>query len=356
MYANVISPVLAAAILALASGAPAYGQAPQLNAQQAANMDKLVKAAQAEKSVMVYTTSAYEIFGSTFRAFEAKYGMKVDYFVATGSSLITRFTAEASNKTIQNDILSGSETTAQAEHPEYFQKLNDENFPGWGQLPDIVKLAPNQIGVSFSAASFAVLWNTSKMNDSNRPRTWEDLADPKWRDARWKNQILLSDPRATAAYRAGLNTAAKVYPGLLEKMAAIEPRLVESGVPASQQLAAGTGTFAYVAYVSQALPVIEKGAPVSGAAIQKPEIARRVWMSAVNGPHANAGRLFMHFIALEDEGMQAYCKTNKTNQSPLDRGGQRFGCAPLATDAVFLPEDLISEADSKVVVKAFKLD
>lgn len=336
----------AAAILSLLSGG-VYAQT--VNAEDAAKLDRLVKAAQAEKTIMSYGTTPLEQIGPTFKAFEQKYGLTVQSYVVTGTTLTSRFASEAAAKAMQADTLSTSDIGLQVSHPEYFQKLTDDNFPGYAQLPAAAKLA-GDVSISYSVASFAVMWNTNKLSETARPHTWQDLVDPKW-----KGQSLLADPRSTLAYKAALGAAERLYPGFLAKVVANQPRSVEAGNPAAQQLAAGTGSFAYVGYEVQAAILREKGAPVNAAVIQAPELSRRVWLSAAAGPHPNAARLFVHFMASYD-GLRAYCSVDKANKSIIDPSGKNTGCTPLAADVQFLPPDLISDKEAADVVTALHLE
>lgn len=316
---------------------------------QTASLDALVKAAQAEKIVSPYGSTPIEQVGAAYKGFEAKYGIEVRHFVASSSPLVTRFQAEAAAKSIQADFLSTSDTTMQVEHPEWFQKLTPENFPGYAEVPTEAKL-PSGFGVSHAVAAFSMTYNTGKMNETSRPKTWQDLGDPKW-----KGQTILIDPRASATYRSAFNAISKLYPDLLLKMAATQPRLAESGVPGAQLLAAGTGTFAFITYESNSEALIAKGAPIRPAALQGPEFGRRQWIGVVAGPHPNAGRLLAHYM-ISIDGLKNYCAANKSNKTIIDRDGKQTGCSPLSADAQFLTEEPVSQADSARVNKALGLE
>ena len=59
--------------------------APPVAAEEGPQLQELIRAAKAEGSVMVYHTSPMPIIGSTFRAFEQKYGIRVNNYHATGT-------------------------------------------------------------------------------------------------------------------------------------------------------------------------------------------------------------------------------------------------------------------------------
>ena len=340
-----VAAISSAVFSALAIAVPAQAQTPD-----AEKLNQLIKAAQAEKSVMIYGTSPIEQIGPVFKAFEAKYGITLENFRASGSPLITRLANEAATGIMHADVLMGSEIQLQVEHPEYFQKLGAANFPDWSKIPETAKLPPGNLSISYIASVYALFYNTNKTNDAARPKTWEDLPDPKW-----KGQTVLIDPRASAAYRTTFSIIRKQHPGLLQRLAANEPRLTDAGPSAAQQLAAGTGTIAYPGALSNAEVLMEKGAPIMATPLGGPQLSRRNWVSAVAGPHPKAALLFTHYMLLGD-GLTIYCKTNSTQSSIMDANGKDHGCVPLATDAQFLPEEPISKEESAIVLKELKLE
>jgi iron(III) transport system substrate-binding protein len=322
-----------------------------IDAQAAWSLDEgaLIAAAKAEGSVMVYHTSPLPIIGSSFRAFENKYGIKVLNYHTTGNPLTVRFSSEAAAGRTVADVFYASDTTTFSSFPDLFQTLTSANFPDYARLPDVARLDSN-LAVSPSQTSFAMFYNARRLQQAEVPRTWLDLAD-----ARWKGAAMLVDPRSSATYRAAFNAIRKVHPALLSKINALSPRLVESGTPAVQQLAAGTARFAFMGYPSHAAPLMAKGAPVQWATIEGPELTRGVWVGAAKGPHPNAARLFISFFT-SDEGLRLYCKASDGSKSALDRAGTRTGCEPLAQDVLFLPDTPLSKDEDAAVLRELGLN
>jgi ABC-type Fe3+ transport system substrate-binding protein len=140
----------------------------------------------------------------------------------------------------------------------------------------------------------------------------------------------------------------------LPRIVANDPRLVETPTPAAQQLAAGTGSIAFLNYPSHAIPLMEKGAPIKWATIEGPEIARSAWMGATKGPHPNAGVLFVNFL-LSDEALSLYCKRADGAKTIMDPDGKRTGCTPIAGNTLFLPDTPLAKADGDDVIRQLKL-
>jgi iron(III) transport system substrate-binding protein len=330
----------------LIAGVIVLANAPAAMAQN--ELQALIAAAKSEGSLMVYHTSPLPIIGPVFRAFEQAYGIKVLNYHATGNPLTVRFSSEASAGKALADVFYASDTTTFSKFPDLFQQLTPQNFPGYARLPEVARL-DSGLAITPSQTSFAMFYNTKRLSQAEAPRTWLDLADPKW-----KGSAMMVDPRSSATYRAAFNTLRKVHPELLPMIRALGPRLVESGTPAVQQLAAGTARYAFMGYPSHATPLMAKGAPVRWVTIEGPELTRGVWVGAAQGPHPNAARLFVHFFA-SDAALRLYCKTSEGSKTALDREGTRTGCEPLAADVLFLPDTPLSREDGLTVLRELGL-
>ncbi len=315
---------------------------------QAQSIDLLVAAAKAEGSVMIYHTSAVRTFKPVFTAFAQKYGITVRNFYATGTPLSVRFASEVASGTMHADVFYSSDTSIFKDYPKNFQPLNEATLPNYKSLPENLRLSSG-LAVSSVQLSYTMFYNTKRVTEADRPRTWQDLADPKW-----KGRTLMIEPRSSVSFRAPYNIIRKIHPGILGKLADNMPRIVESGTSTVQQLAAGTGAIGYAGYPVHAEPLIAKGAPVRWATIEGPTIARRTWIGAVRGPNPNAARLLVHFLT-SMEGLTAYCAAGDGSMAALDPHGKVTGCRPLSSDAHFLSEEPMSEAESAETLRQLGL-
>ncbi len=322
---------------------------PPAHAQTAdARLDTLVAAAKAEGSVMIYHTSAVRTFRPVFTAFGKKYGITVRNFYATGTPLSVRFASEVASGIMQADVFYSSDTSIFQDYPKNFQSLNPDTLPDYAELPDNLRLA-NGLAVSSVQLAYTMFYNTKRVPEAERPRTWQDLADPKW-----KGRTLMIEPRSSVSFRAPYNVIRTIHSGILSQLAGNEPRISESGTSAVQQLAAGTGAVAYAGYPVHAEPLIAKGAPVRWAIIEGPAIARRTWIGAVRGPNPNAARLLVHFLT-SLEGLTAYCSTGDGSMAALDPSGAKTGCQPLSADLRFLSNEPMSDTDSAETLRQLRL-
>ena len=343
-FSRIAAAAAISAFVLLSPFAPALAQAMGGEAPEAT-----IAAAKAEGVLMIYHTAPITNYKVVFDAFQKKYGVRVENFHGTGAPLATRFASEVEANQMQADVLSLSESPLFTKYADKFQKLSAANIPNYTRVADAARLEGG-VAVSPTQASFVFSYNTRRVAEADVPRTWQDLVNP-----RWKGETLLVDPRSSATYRLAFDVLNKRYPDLLAKMAANNPHLTDSGTPAVQQLAAGTGSIAYIHYGSHADPLMAKGAPIKWVTIEKPELTRSVWLGATNGKHPNAARLFVNFM-LTDEALSAYCKVATDVKSTIDPDGKRTGCAPFSSDVVFLPDDVVSKDDAAAITKALKLD
>jgi iron(III) transport system substrate-binding protein len=335
----------AVTLLAILAGVqPSSGQSSAPDAR----LEALVKAAKAEGTVMIYHTSAVATFKPVFNAFAEKYGITVRNYYATGTPLSVRFASEVAAGSIQADVFYTSDTSIFSTYAASFQKFSAESLPNYATLPDNLKLE-NGLAVSSVQLAYSMFYNTNKVSQSERPRTWQDLADPKW-----KGKTLMIEPRSSVSFRAPYNVIRTIHSDILAKLANNAPRISESGTSAVQQLAAGTGFVAYAGYPVHAEPLIAKGAPVRWVTVEGPVIARRTWIGAVRGPHPNAARLLVNFLT-SIEGLKAYCGTGDGSMALLDPSGAKTGCEPLSADAQFLSDVPMSDEDSATTLRQLGL-
>jgi iron(III) transport system substrate-binding protein len=333
-----------AGVLLLTAAGRTIAQADDMDAR----LQALVAAAKAEGSVMIYHTSAVRTIRPVYDAFAAKYGIAVRNFYATGTPLSVRFASEAAAGTVRADVFYTSDTTIFEDYAKNFQRLDAKNLPNYEALPDRLKLSSG-LAVSSVQLSYSMFYNTKRLSNDARPRTWKDLADPKW-----KGKTLLIEPRSSVSFRAPYNVIRTLHPGILSRIADNAPRISESGTSAVQQLAAGTGEIAFAGYPVHAEPLIRKGAPVRWATIEEPAIARRTWIGAVRGPHPNAARLLIHYLT-SIEGLKVYCTSGDGSMAALDPSGAQTGCHPLAADAHFLSDVPMSDEDSAETLRQLRL-
>jgi iron(III) transport system substrate-binding protein len=175
----------AAAILAMATGLLAAGAARA----ETGGMAALVAAAKQEGSVSFYTS----FLGAQFhldiiRAFERKYGIKVQLLDVRASELRERVrTEQASGRFLGDVIQNGAATLVRQEREGVLQPHG--GIAATGTL--LPAHAATDIRVPSYILGYGILVNAGQVSPEEEPKSWLDLADPKW-----KGKIISDDMRA----------------------------------------------------------------------------------------------------------------------------------------------------------------
>ena len=286
--------------LAACSSSPTPASTPSASSSssaQSAALTKLIAAAKAEGSVNWY--SAIPIASSEYAAqqFQNEYGIHVNLLSLSGGPLVQRFASEAQAGDFNADVLVSTDLDPQA---------TSTFIPnGWlttirkAGIPEIdSKTFPSAyIGTNTATISYipwVIAYNTNLVSKQDAPKTFADLANPKW-----KGKILTSDPSASVAYVQFWDRIQKVYgTKTLKGIGANDPKFEASAAAAAQDLAAGEGEVNAPTSVPAIQAVISAGAPVAYIAAPHTTGAQmEIGMIPSNkAPHPNAARLFANWL------------------------------------------------------------
>jgi iron(III) transport system substrate-binding protein len=255
---------------------------------------QVVAAAKREGRVTLYSASVgTQEHVAIARAFEARYGVTVDILEARASEIRERNRVEAaSGRRIADVMWNGSTSTGIEEAAGMLTAI--------GPLPRQNALLPqfdsDSLSIKLALTVYGLLINTSLVSDAAAPKSWRDLADP-----RWKGKILTDDMRALGG---GAVFFFVTYEHLGREFHEALARQFSRALPENQRRVA-RGEFAiYLPMVlSESLRL--KGLPVR--AIVPEEGAPYVLfnLSLMKGaPHPNAARLLInHFMEPESRAV-----------------------------------------------------
>ena len=137
--------------------------------------DQLVKDAKAEGELSLYTSMTSDVADAVTKAFTDEFGVKVNLYRAASETVLQRILQEASANYAGDDVVEtnalemaalGKEKLISPYTGERRDMVGDE-----GQFDDWTATRFNL---------FAPSWNTTKVAAGDQPKSWEDLADPKW--------------------------------------------------------------------------------------------------------------------------------------------------------------------------------
>jgi iron(III) transport system substrate-binding protein len=300
LLVSLLTLALAACGSGSSSDTPAASDS-ELASLQTMPMDQLYEQAKSEGAVTVYGGGS--IIPELAPIFEKKYpGIKVDNVDSTADDLVTRAVSEARGGRVLGDVWqSPMDTAVQMRQQKLLADFNPTEAEAY---PDNLK---GDYWVGTELQFEVVAWNANKVSEADAPKTFEDLADPKW-----KGQ-LVGDPRDAQLL---LSFAMSRYSDeqkaidLFKRIAANEPQFHRGRREIAETLLpAGQASVCFTCNAHHFPDLISKGAPVN---FSSEEGYAQIIGTAVfaNSPHPKAGTLFARWLASK-EGQEAYAQSSE---------------------------------------------
>jgi len=275
---------LAAAVLGLGS---------QSARASDADWNAVVEAAKKEGTVTVYAVAGTARTKTALELFEKTTGIRVETLDARPAELRERIRNEVvAGRRIGDVVLTGS-TIRNAIPLNIFEK-----HPA---IPNIARIQkPSEDDgyvVPILISTFGLMLNNNMVKAGDEPKSWKDLADPKW-----KGKILANDPRAVGQGNVTFTVLLeKLGREAIEKMA---PNITLATDVSVSERRVAQGEFAmYMAFGPANLPLYE-GLPVRAWVPEEGSpYVESVMAMIKNPPHPNAARFLMNWL-LSDEGQK----------------------------------------------------
>jgi len=309
---KLVKPLLALLLSVLASGALA--QAALYEGTD--RLEKLVAGAKKEGELSMYTSAQADDIGAVAKAFEQKYGVKVNMWRAGSEKVLQRAVTEARGGRFTADIIETNGPEMEMLHRE--QLAQQVKSP---HLADLIPAAirPHGEWVGTRLNVFALAYNTRLVKKQDLPKTYEDLAHPRWKG---KLGIEADDADWLAGVLAQLGEARGVR--IFREIVAANGVSVRKGHTLLTQLVvSGEVPLALTVYNYKAEQLKAQGAPIEwfsiGLAVARPNgvaVMRRA-------PHPHAAVLFYDF-EISEEGQRILAKrdfvpTNRKVDTPLNK-------------------------------------
>ena len=290
---------------------------------------KLLEGAKKEGPLNIYTSAQTDDMGALVKAYEQKYGLKASVWRSSSEKVLQRAIQEARANRAAMDV-------AETNGPE-LESMSREKILQKVVSPhhkDLIEQAirPHGEWVGTRLNVFVQAYNTNLVKKEEIPKTWEDLAHPKWKG---KLGIEQEDADWLAGQYAELGEARakKVFGDIV----ANNGMSVRKGHTLLTQLVvSGEIPFALTVYNYKAQQFKEKGAPIDWFHIG-PAIARPNGIGvAKNAPNPHAAVLFYDFeISPEGQKILAgrdFVPTSKKVDTPLQKIPMKFVDARVALD------------------------
>ncbi len=282
-------------------------EAPAIYTYQSADRDqKLIAQARKEGALVFYTSMATTESGPLARAFEKKYGIKVQLWRALSENVLQRSLTEARAGHRMMDVV---ETNA----PEVEALVREEvlarfgspyvaDLPGWA-------VPGHRRWLSDRANLWVTGYNAAKVKREELPDTVEGFAAPQWKGR-------LSLEATDFDWMSGVIGAMGEERGreLFQKLAALKPQVRKGHVLLAQLVAAGELPVCLALYSANADSIKAKGGPIDWVAVE-PLIGRPQALGlAMHAPHPHAALLFADFV-FSPEGMKLLAEMSRVPSS-----------------------------------------
>ena len=292
-------------------------------------MQKIIAGAKKEGSVSVYTSLQTADIGKLGAAFEKKYGVKVIPWRSGSEAIVNRTIQEARANRFTVDVIETNGPELESIHRENLLQAIKSPY-----LADLIAPAilPHGEWMGTRLNVFVQAYNTRQIKKQDLPKTWEELAN-----AKWKGKIGIeqedSDWLAGIFNDLGEARARKVF-GDIVKTNGMSVR--KGHTLLAQLVVSGEVPLALTVYNYKAEQLKKQGAPIDwfvlGNAIARPNgigVARKA-------PHPHAAVLFYDF-ELSPEGQQIianleFVPTSKKIDTPLNKVPMKFVDAKVAID------------------------
>jgi iron(III) transport system substrate-binding protein len=161
-----------------------------------------IAAAKKEGGVRWYTSTPVETAQRIATAFEQETGIKVELFRSGGSAVLSRFMQELNAGSIQADVLTTSDPAAATTLAKRgtFVAFKPTDFD---KIPAEVK-DENGYWIAQRLNLLAIAVKGDAVKPADRPKTWSDLVDPKY-----KGLEVMPDPSFTSLQLVAVATLSK---------------------------------------------------------------------------------------------------------------------------------------------------
>jgi len=305
---------------------------------------KLIEGAKKEGTLEIYTSAQSDDMGALVSAFEKKYGVKVNVWRASSEKVLQRAVTEARGNRHTVDVCETNGPEMEALSRE--KLLEKVKSP---YLADLIApaLRPHGEWVGTRLNVFVQAYNTQAIKKEELPKTWEDLANPKWKGKLGIEQED-SDWLAGEFAELGEAKAMKVFKDIVDKNGV---SVRKGHTLLAQLVVSGEIPMALTVYNYKAEQLKNKGAPIDWFSIG-PAIARPNGVGVLRkAPHPHAAVLFYDFeISPEGQKILAgrdFVPTSKKVDTPLNKIPMKFVDARVQLDEFQKWEKLYADLFTK---------
>jgi iron(III) transport system substrate-binding protein len=271
-----------AVLLLLASAAGAQ--------QDKAAIDKLYGAAKKEGRVVIWGPTDGIVYEKMQELLDKQYpGIKIEHFESIPEPLVQRIIAEnQAGKPAAVDIIQSGSLRA-------LRPLIDRDllasYPGWEKDFGLDAVYANQRFVGAYNLALPIAYNSKAVSAKDAPKSWEDLAEPKW-----TGKKIIIEARLVPFAMLGTEWGKEKAMDLVKKILAQQPLIVQGGTTVANALAGGQVSIAVGTYAFTIEGLKKRGASVDWTAPSPLPVLTSAEGVLKSAPHPNAGRFFAGWL------------------------------------------------------------
>jgi iron(III) transport system substrate-binding protein len=266
-----------------------------------------VEAAKKEGKAVIYGTVVPQVMSQIQKGFEAKYGVKTEYWRADATKVIDRVLTEWRSGKPGFDVVIGARgPLALGKQDGVYAKFSPASTAGF---PAKFKDSDGQL-IAWRITPVGILYNTEMVKPNDVPKSLDDLLDPKW-----QGKLSMPDPSrhaSTAQYLWNLKQVkGEKWLDYAKGLAKQKPMLLESYSTVPNTIVRGESLagITYIQYAGQT-----KG-PISFAPITQVFADPSDAALSAKAANPNAAKLFIEYLCSPD-GQKKVAETGEFVLSP----------------------------------------
>lgn len=304
----VLATVLSATACGQSALSPTSAPAsqPATGGATSAEWDQVIVRAKQEGSVLMYgNMNEDQTAPAVAKAFAEKYGIKFEQLALNDAESLAKIKAEQASKTYMVDVMAGSITVNSLS--------NLDTFVDVGTVPELADGTAKWLAdplafkplILSSVSLVGIAFNTKLVPPGTEPKSWKDLADPKY-----QGKLVMGDPRAAGLPNTLFAHLTALYgeDWLRKVLADNKPTFPRQPRTTTEDLARGQYSIQVAALYRTVQNLQDQGSglPLKFYFPEEGGMGSQTTLVAVkNAPHPNAARLFINFM-MSQEGQAAF--------------------------------------------------
>jgi len=247
---------------------------------------QLYNAAKKEGTVVIWGPTDAIVYQKMQEVLDKEYpGIKIEHFESIPEPLVQRIIAESqAGKPPAVDIIQSGSLRA-------LRPLIDRDmlapYPGWEKNFGLDAVYAGDRFVGAYNLTLPIAYNTKAVSAKDAPKSWEDLADPKW-----KGKKIIIEARLVPFAMLGTEWGKEKATDLVKKILGQQPIIVQGGTTVANALAGGQVSIAVGTYAFTIEGLKKRGAAVDWVAASPLPVLTSAEGVLKSAPHPNAARFF----------------------------------------------------------------